>query len=202
MTVARETPAIWIKAVLGIALGGGGFALSASLFSPAGADAIVEPARISRPPLPDPTPGQALEALQEGRAQPQSRMESKVSSNPFAALNLQAPTVATVGSAPTSNGVATKPAKPRIVPVHIPSAPPVPPEPTAPPLPFEAIGSILGTEATGGQTVAFLQQQQSLLVVRKGETIGQGYRVEAITSEKVEFIYLPLNQRQSLSLAR
>lgn len=92
--------------------------------------------------------------------------------------------------------------KPAAPPAPKPAATPAPepPPPMAPPLPFTAIGSIEGPDVTSGQLLAFLQQQDKLLVVRKGETIGQLYRVEAVTPDKVEFTYLPLNQRQTLAL--
>lgn len=70
----------------------------------------------------------------------------------------------------------------------------------APPLPFTAVGAISGTEVTGGKLVAFIRQQDQLLVIKAGDAIGQTYRVESITAQKIEFTYLPLMQRQVLAL--
>jgi hypothetical protein len=75
------------------------------------------------------------------------------------------------------------------------------PEPAAPPLPFTAIGSLSGADVTGGQSVAFLQHNGQLLAVRSGHSIDNTWRVEAVTAQKVEFVYLPLMQRQSLPLS-
>ncbi|MBA2674829.1 MAG: secretion system X translation initiation factor, partial [Ramlibacter sp.] len=75
------------------------------------------------------------------------------------------------------------------------------PPPVAPPLPFTAVGAIEGAHVAEGRPVAFVKQQEQLLLVRAGDTIGQTYRVEAVTSQKIEFIYLPLMQRQTLALS-
>jgi hypothetical protein len=63
------------------------------------------------------------------------------------------------------------------------------------------MGSISGADVTGGQPVAFLQQQDRLLIVHAGESVGGSWRVESITPQRIEFTYLPLMQRQSLPLA-
>lgn len=121
-----------------------------------------------------------------------TRLEPDVAFNPFGPLNLGTPAALGQPSAPPP-----KPKKAKQVAVP---APP-PPAPTAPPLPFVAMGSLNGAEVTGGQPVAFLQQQDQLLVVRAGQPVGNNYRVESITSQRIEFTYLPLMQRQSLPLA-
>lgn len=71
----------------------------------------------------------------------------------------------------------------------------------APPLPFVAVGAIQGTQVTDGQPVAFIRQQDQLIVVRAGDAIGQNYKVESISARAIELTYLPLMQRQSLALA-
>lgn len=197
MATRRPLP-IWAKLLLGAALGGGAFTLSASLF-PGSDDAIVEPAA----PRGKRTAAESVEATAPSpEASPAivpTRLDTEVLHNPFGALNLQPPALASIGPASMPRKAAAAATRPASTPV---AAVPPPAPPTAPPLPFVAIGSIEGTDATGGHLVAFLQQQETLLVVRKGESIGQSYRVEAITPDKVEFTYLPLNQRQSLSLVR
>ena len=118
--------------------------------------------------------------------------------NPFAPLNLQPPAMATLGTpkdAATKPVAATKPKAPI-------AADSVAPEtaPTAPPLPFKAFGSIQGAEVTNGKQVAFLQQQDRILVVSAGASIDGVYRVEAITNARIDFTYLPLGQLQVLTL--
>jgi hypothetical protein len=127
------------------------------------------------------------------------RLSAETLHNPFGALAIK-DFAAQAASAvkPASAPVAAKPSKPA-------SSPPVPlapqPPPAAPPLPFVAVGSIAGADVTGGQPVAFIRQQENLLLVRAGETIGKLYRVESISAAKIEFTYLPLMQRQALALA-
>lgn len=131
---------------------------------------------------------------------PPERLRGTVAHNPFAALNgFTAPPI-TAASGPPAKAPA--PAKPEVKPVATPSLPPAPPAPpTAPPLPFVAVGSIQGTQVTNGQPVAFIRQQEQLMVVRAGDAIGQNYKVESISPQTIEFTYLPLMQRQTLALA-
>lgn len=83
-----------------------------------------------------------------------------------------------------------------------PPAPPAKPAPAAPPsapaLPFTYLGKLID----GNTTLVFLTRGGANLVARPGDTLGDAYRVEAVTAERVEFLYLPLNQKQSLSLGR
>jgi hypothetical protein len=117
------------------------------------------------------------------------RLSEHVTYNPFAALNLNiAPSPAPVASAVKAVQKKPEPAPP-------------PPPPTAPPLPFTAVGSIAGAQVTGGQSIAFVKQQDQLLVIHSGDTIGPSYRVESVTAQRIEFTYLPLMQRQTLMLA-
>jgi hypothetical protein len=126
------------------------------------------------------------------------RLNDEVVYNPFGPLNAKPVTpVATVASQPAiTSAVAT----PRRKKASEPASPPAPP-PTAPPLPFIAVGSISGAQVTGSKPVAFIRQQEQLLVVRSGDLLSQLYRVEAITTQHIEFTYLPLKQRQSLALS-
>jgi hypothetical protein len=123
-----------------------------------------------------------------------SRMVSEVEFNPFGPLKPAAP--AALGQ-PKTSAPKPKPVKQAAAP-----PPPAPPAPTAPPLPFVAVGSLSGAEVAGGSPVAFLQQQdQTILVVQPGQAVGATYRVESISPQRIEFVYLPLMQRQSLPLA-
>lgn len=75
-----------------------------------------------------------------------------------------------------------------------PPPPAPPPKPTAPPLPFQFNGRL----DEGGSIAVFLTQQKRQLIVRAGDAIDQTYRVDAITAERIEFTYLPLQQKQQL----
>ena len=70
----------------------------------------------------------------------------------------------------------------------------------APALPFTAVGGISGKQIAEGQPVAFLRQNDEVMAVRPGDEINNTYRVESITTEKIELTYLPLKQRQMLLL--
>jgi hypothetical protein len=132
---------------------------------------------------------------------PTIRLNGNVTLNPFAALNAGPP----AGSVAAASSPSFAPAKPNKAPVKPELAPPVPSAPaaapTAPPLPFVAVGAIQGAQVTNGQPVAFIRQQEQLMVVRAGDSIGQNYKVESISAQAIEFTYLPLMQRQTLALA-
>lgn len=133
------------------------------------------------------------------KSQPLERLSERVVYNPFGALNLGTGAHAPLG-APAAQPASAPASKKNSKPAPEVAAPP-PPPPTAPPLPFTAVGSIAGGEVTGGQQVAFIKQQEQLLVVRAGDAIGPNYRVESITPQTIAFTYLPLMQRQTLALA-
>jgi len=75
-----------------------------------------------------------------------------------------------------------------------PPPPPPPPAPSAPPLPFQYGGQL----QDGNELKVFLMQQQRQHIVRVGDLIDNIYRVKAIRPERIEFIYLPLKQKQDL----
>lgn len=50
-----------------------------------------------------------------------------------------------------------------------------------------------------GRTVVFLTQGDRNHVVRQGDTIDGTWRLDALTEERLSFIYLPLKQRQELA---
>lgn len=79
-----------------------------------------------------------------------------------------------------------------------PPPPPKPAPPSAPPLPFTYVGKLLD----GDKTLVFLSQQQRNLVVEQGDTIDNTYRVEQVTPNSVEFVYLPLKQKQTITFGR
>ncbi len=78
---------------------------------------------------------------------------------------------------------------------------PVPTPATAPPLPFSVFGAIEGRQVAEGKPVIFLRQREEVLVVREGDSVGGVYKVEKIAADRVDFLYVPLQQRQSLSFA-
>lgn len=83
------------------------------------------------------------------------------------------------------------PAPPPIAPVAIPSATP---QALAPPLNFRFIGRAI----IDGELSIFLSRQEQTLVVKKGQAIDANYKVGKIQPPMMEFIYLPLNEVQTL----
>ncbi len=75
-------------------------------------------------------------------------------------------------------------------------AAPPPPPPQAPALPFVYVGMLADDE----RTTVFLSQGSRDIAVRTGETIDGTYRVDAVHADRIELTYLPLRQRQTLSL--
>ena len=73
---------------------------------------------------------------------------------------------------------------------------PPPPPPQAPPLPFSYVGKFV---SEGGTTV-FLAREGRDIAVASGAVIEGAYRVDEVTEDTVVFTYLPLNQRQTISL--
>lgn len=76
-------------------------------------------------------------------------------------------------------------------------APPPPPPPTAPPIPFNFVG-LLQDQA---KPTAFLAQDDKLLLVSAGDTLDGAYRIESVSASEIVLTYLPLNQRQSISIS-
>jgi hypothetical protein len=80
--------------------------------------------------------------------------------------------------------------QPRVV-LPPPPAPP-PPKPTAPPLPFKYLGK-LGEHHT-------VQKEEEFIELIPGQVIADQYKVESITEDQAVFIYLPLQEKQTLLL--
>jgi hypothetical protein len=81
-------------------------------------------------------------------------------------------------------------------PVVPPPPPPPPPPPKAPPLPFSFVGLL---EKGGPKPAAFLARGDALLVVSAGDVVDKDYRIESLSESEIVVIYLPLNERQSLT---
>jgi hypothetical protein len=72
----------------------------------------------------------------------------------------------------------------------------LPPEtPKAPPLPFVYLGKMFDGKAV----TAFVSMGANTHLLHSGDTV-RDYRVEAINAREITFVYLPLNQKQRLSL--
>ena len=67
-------------------------------------------------------------------------------------------------------------------------------EPIAPQLPFKFFGKMLEDE----QITLFLSMKEKNIIVRAGDTIDGVYRVESIRDGIAEFIYLPMQLKQTL----
>ena len=75
--------------------------------------------------------------------------------------------------------------------------PPQPPPPQAPPLPFKYMGSM---NESAERTVWYLMQGERLIMAGTGDVIDSIYRTEGAEGGQLRFTYLPLNQRQTLSI--
>jgi hypothetical protein len=73
-----------------------------------------------------------------------------------------------------------------------------PPAPQAPPLPFK----VLGLYSEDEQESVFLQLNDQNLVVKEGDTINGTYKVTSYKGGVLDFLYLPLNQHQTLVVSR
>lgn len=68
--------------------------------------------------------------------------------------------------------------------------------PSAPPLPY----SYLGRMTRRGHAVVYLLRNQEMVLAQAGETLDGTYLVENITLSAVQFVYLPLQARQQLTI--
>ena len=132
------------------------------------------------------------------------RMNKLVVRDPFGIL---APEAAAIPSASVASAPPKSPAKgskapvpPALAQAVTPSSPPA--APVAPPLPFTALGFIQGNKIGDGQQQTFIREGETLTVIRQGDTINNTYRVDDINAERIVLTYLPLGQKQSLSLSQ
>lgn len=77
------------------------------------------------------------------------------------------------------------------------AAPEPPPPPTAPPVPYVYLGKLDGSTL---KPRVFLSSGDQLLIVSQGEVVDGQYRVESISDADIVLMYLPLNQRQVISM--
>lgn len=74
--------------------------------------------------------------------------------------------------------------------------PPAPPKPAAPPLPFKYLGLMVD----GGKLTVFVARGDDLLSLKQGDVIANQYRVDEASEASVTFTYLPLDERQVLTI--
>ncbi len=67
-------------------------------------------------------------------------------------------------------------------------------EPKAPPLPFRYLGKVM----ENGTVTAFIAQDARTYLAHAGDTV-LDYRVEEITPTQMTLVFLPLNEKQTLS---
>lgn len=77
-----------------------------------------------------------------------------------------------------------------------PPPPPPPPVPTAPPFPFTYVGSFT---SQGGKTVYFLGHGDTVIDAHVGDRLDGVYDFETDAGGQLQFNYLPLKIRQTLS---
>jgi len=76
------------------------------------------------------------------------------------------------------------------------AAPVVAVAPTAPALPFQFVGRMGDRD----DLQIFLQSGEKLYVVRKGDVIDSTYRLDSVSANELDLVYLPLHQSQTLSV--
>ena len=126
------------------------------------------------------TPQAGAPATSASRAQP--------APNPFAALPSREAMGRPAGE-PFGANVRTPPPSRAI-------AAPAPVAPSAPPMPYRVAGLMV----QDGAAQVVLAKGDRVLTVREGETLDDGYRVEAIKPDGVTLVYLPMNHRETLPL--
>lgn len=208
--MSRPSPK-WKKPVILVAAGLGSFVLAAAMqgkwrAGDADTDLAAAPrqraaantsalpqANAALPPVDVSSQGQEVAMNNPGL-----RMNRMVVRDPFGPLAPEFVPVPEVVAPPAPPPAPVKVRKP--LPPPVAAEPPPPPPPTAPPLPFTAVGAIQGKKIGSGQQQAFIQHGDNLTVIQKGDTVAGNYRVDNITTDRVEFTYLPLGQKQSLLL--
>ncbi len=121
-------------------------------------------------------PGVAM-ALQRDGARP---MLEPARRDPFAPAPPPAPVVVKAAPPPT-----------------VPVAAPTPAAPTAPPLNIAFAGRIVGPD---GKQVIYVSFAETSLPIEQGTILPNGYRVENISAESIEFNFLALNTSARLAI--
>lgn len=84
------------------------------------------------------------------------------------------------------------PPRPATAPAALPSPPPAPP-----PMPYRVAGELV----QGKHARVVLAKGDAVLIVREGQSLEGGYRVESIDAHGVTLVYLPLGVREILPVA-
>ena len=92
------------------------------------------------------------------------------------------------------------PPRPPVVVPEVELPPPAPPPPPkAPPLPFKHLGRMV--EAGRSLPMHYLMDGERMLIVSEGDLIAGKYRFVGQIGNQLQFIYLPLNERQNLPMS-
>lgn len=84
------------------------------------------------------------------------------------------------------------PSPPKLV--QVAAAPVEPPKPTVPPVPF----TVIGKKLEGSTWEVYLARGDQTYIATQGGEVAGDYRVESISPTQITFIYLPLNEKQTL----
>jgi Cohesin domain len=74
---------------------------------------------------------------------------------------------------------------------------PVPAAPVAPPMPYRFAGKIIN----GSEQELFVAKGDSVIPVKVGDTLDGLYKVESISAERIEIVYLPLGTRDRIAVS-
>jgi hypothetical protein len=75
-------------------------------------------------------------------------------------------------------------------------APVAEPAPVAPPVPYRFAGRVL----RGSEEEVLVSKGEIVFPIRPGDTLDGMYRVESITAERIELVYLPLGSRDRIAV--
>ena len=104
-----------------------------------------------------------------------------------------------VGAGDLFSNRSWEPPPPPAPPEPPPPPPEPPPPPQAPPLPFKHLGKL--HEKGAAKALHYLMDGDQMLVVTIGELIGTEYRLVGEDGGYLQFVYLPLNIKQSLPIS-
>jgi hypothetical protein len=171
------------------ALAGAGVAVALAIGLPVQTSPVAEPLTLPVKNRPAPAKARSAETLDLARLHraPPGELED----NLFKLSRVQPPEMVYVPPP-----LPARPAPPSAPPPLV--SPPPQPAPSAPPLPFRFVGMMIDH----GTPILFVAQGRESYVLRAGQTVNEVYRLEQLAEHEATFVYIPLNQRQTLSIAR
>ena len=86
-------------------------------------------------------------------------------------------------------------APPLSPPPSVPTVEPLPLQPTAPPVPYRYLGRI---QDNNGPWRAFLLKGNEIKIAEVGDMLEDIYRIEKISDDKIDLMYLPMNMQTVL----